>query len=544
LRWEDADLDTRRMTGKLGFWEKDLRTGEVQWSSDIDDMLGLRGAQPPSLENLLAPIAGDEREAVASALERSIENRFEHYHVEYRCLRGDGTEITVRNEWGVECDAMGQPLLVRGVLQDVTYRKQTKAALHKQTAILSLLYDVASCANEAATLEQALSTALDRICVFGGWPVGHVYAVSEGEERTLQPMSAWYSADPSRFEALSLAREAARGLPASPDGLGGLRRPSWSVDIRRLAPPPVARAAMAAGLNAAFDLPVLVESRLAAVIECFAFEDRPPDSETLKAMAHVAAQLGRVFERKKVEQMKDEFVSTVSHELRTPLTSILGAMTLLENGVLGPLPDEAQEMVRIASDSCRRLRRLVDELLDVQKLESDRPSLCPEPIVVAAALSEAIKAAQPRAAQNGVELAIEDEAPGVEVLADRDRFAQVLQNLLSNAERYSPRGERVTVRVVRRAPWVRIGVEDRGPGVPDEFRGRLFQKFSQADASDARHKTGTGLGLAICRSIITNLGGTMGYEGNPGGGAVFWFELPELGIGPFPPDRLRATRRA
>ncbi|APR86912.1 Two-component hybrid sensor and regulator [Minicystis rosea] len=521
MRWDDIDFDGRRTTGRLGFWETDLRSGVVQWTSDVDDIFGRRPwAAAPTIEGLLEPIAPDDRERVETDLRRSIVHRFEHFRAEYRCLRGDGSEIVVRNEWSVECDPANMPVMVRGVIQDVTYRRQTKAVLHRQTALMGLLYDVAKCANEARTLDQALATTVERICQFGGWPVGHVYAVSDTEPRELVPTKVWYAADPERFEALRRARKTAR---RTLDHAG----PRWSPVIAERAPLPVATAAAMAGLRAALHLPVVVGEETVAAIECFAYEERAPNPDMLEAMAHVAAQLGRVFERSKIARLKDEFVSTVSHELRTPLTSILGAMKLLESGVLGPLPAEAQEMVRIAGEGCRRLHRLVDELLDVQKLESDKMSLRRELTLVAPILEEVVKVSGPHAAEQGVSLTLVDEAAGAVALADRDRLAQVVANLLSNAIRHSPPGATVVTRITRRDGWVCVSVEDRGPGVPAEFLSRLFQKFSQADASDARRKTGTGLGLAICKTIIENLGGTIGYDPRPDGGAIFHFELPE-----------------
>jgi signal transduction histidine kinase len=233
--------------------------------------------------------------------------------------------------------------------------------------------------------------------------------------------------------------------------------------------------------------------------------------------------------------MKDEFVSVVSHELRTPLTSIQGAIGLLENGVLGPLSGEALEMARIAREGCGRLLRLVNELLDIQKLEAGSPSFRPEPLRLAPVLEAAVAASRPYAAALGVRLEVDDHAPGAVVLADGDRLSQVVSNLLSNAIKYTPPGERVLVTTRRGAgsderipARVRVSVEDRGPGVPESFRRSLFRKFSQADASDARQKAGTGLGLAICKVIVEKLGGTIAHEPVADGGARFYFELPEV----------------
>ncbi len=257
-------------------------------------------------------------------------------------------------------------------------------------------------------------------------------------------------------------------------------------------------------------------------------------------VAYALSAFHDITERRKVERMKDEFVAVVSHELRTPLTSIQGALGLLENGVLGPLGGEALEMAHIAGDGSRRLLRLVNELLDIQKLEFGTPTVHPQPVPLGPLLEQAVAASRPYAAALRVRLDLDDAAPAVVVLADPDRLSQVVANLLSNAIKFTPPGERVRVtaaRVARPGGGVRVAVEDRGPGVPDEFRSSLFQKFSQADASDARQKGGTGLGLAICKVIVEKLGGTIAHEpvhvggtlsGDEEGGARFYFELPEL----------------
>ncbi len=252
-------------------------------------------------------------------------------------------------------------------------------------------------------------------------------------------------------------------------------------------------------------------------------------------VAYALSAFYDISERKKVERMKDEFVSVVSHELRTPLTSIQGAIGLLENGVLGPLSEDALEMARIARDGCGRLLRLVNELLDIQKLEFGTPTLHPQPLPLAPILAGAVAASRPYAATLGIRLELADSVPGAVVLADSDRLSQVVTNLLSNAIKYTPDGERIVVTATRAAAGtpgapgtVRVAVEDCGPGVPDEFRASLFHKFSQADASDARQKAGTGLGLAICKEIVEKLGGTIDYEPVAEGGARFYFELPEL----------------
>jgi signal transduction histidine kinase len=234
-----------------------------------------------------------------------------------------------------------------------------------------------------------------------------------------------------------------------------------------------------------------------------------------------------ITERKEVERMKNEFISTVSHELRTPLTSIRGALGLLEGGVAGPLPPSVAEMVGIAHKNSERLIRLVNDILDLEKMDAGRLELHLKPTELAPLLFQAAQAHQGYADAYGVRVEAVLDAPGAWARVDADRLAQVLANLLSNAIKFSPRGERVTLRLVRHSGALRIAVEDRGPGVPDAFRARMFQKFAQADGSDTRGRGGTGLGLSIARALVERLGGTLDYVTARDAGTTFWFDLPE-----------------
>ncbi|HEX5753427.1 MAG TPA: ATP-binding protein [Archangium sp.] len=232
-------------------------------------------------------------------------------------------------------------------------------------------------------------------------------------------------------------------------------------------------------------------------------------------------------ERRQMERMKSEFVSTVSHELRTPLTSIRGSLGLLEGGILGELPAQAQDMVRIARTNTERLIRLINDILDLEKMESGKLDFHLEPLELDALLAQAVEAHQGYARECGASVELVVEAPGARVLADGDRFLQVLANLLSNALKFSPRGERVTLRLERVGPRLRVSVEDRGPGIPEAFRGRIFEKFAQADGSDSRRKGGTGLGLSIARALAERMGGTLDFVTTKGAGTTFRVELPE-----------------
>ncbi|WNG25360.1 PAS domain S-box protein [Cystobacter fuscus] len=231
--------------------------------------------------------------------------------------------------------------------------------------------------------------------------------------------------------------------------------------------------------------------------------------------------------QRQVELMKSEFVSTVSHELRTPLTSIRGSLGLLEGGILGELPSQAQDMVRIARSNTERLIRLINDILDLEKMESGKLDFQLEPLELGTLLAQAVEAHQGYAEECDARVELALEAPGARALVDGDRFLQVLANLLSNALKFSPRGERVTLRLERVGSRLRVSVEDHGPGIPESFRARIFEKFAQADGSDSRRKGGTGLGLSITRALVTQLGGTLDFVSREGVGTTFRVELPE-----------------
>ncbi len=232
-----------------------------------------------------------------------------------------------------------------------------------------------------------------------------------------------------------------------------------------------------------------------------------------------------ITERKRIERMKSELVSIVSHELRTPLTSISGALGLIVGGALGETAPNMRQMLSIAHQNSLRLGRLVDDLLDMDKLVAGKMTLDLRALAVPAQLQQAIAANQGYAAKHDVTLVLQ-QAPDVQLVADDDRLQQVLANLISNAVKFSPPGGSVSLGSECRGAWVRIWVRDQGPGIAPEFHTRIFQKFSQADSSDSRQKDGTGLGLAISKELIEHMHGRIGFDSEPGEGACFWCELP------------------
>jgi len=222
--------------------------------------------------------------------------------------------------------------------------------------------------------------------------------------------------------------------------------------------------------------------------------------------------------------MKEDFISTVSHELRTPLTSIAGSLALLATGVAGELTEKAARLVAIAQSNSQRLVRLINNVLDIGKIEAGEFQINLEALDLREIARRAIDSMQAYADNYVVSLILAD-GPSVPVRGDVDRLIQVTTNLLANACKFSPKGASVRVSVSRSGHLARFSVKDRGPGVPKEFRSRIFSKFSQAEG-DSQAKGGTGLGLVIAREIADLHGGRLWFESKTGQGATFHLDMP------------------
>lgn len=241
---------------------------------------------------------------------------------------------------------------------------------------------------------------------------------------------------------------------------------------------------------------------------------------------HYVSVVRDITERNRIEEMKDQFVATVSHELRTPLTSISGSLGLLAGGAAGELPAGALKLVKIAHSNSERLVRLINDILDIEKIESGKMAFDVQPVRLHSLITQSLEGVAGFAAQYGIQVEL---APGCEdatVEADPDRLMQVMTNLLSNAIKFSPRGETVTVDIQKADQAFRVRVTNKGEGIPDEFRDRIFSRFAQADGSSTREQGGTGLGLNIVKEIVTRLGGDVGFDSRSGEGACFYFTLP------------------
>jgi PAS domain S-box-containing protein len=426
-----------------------------------------------------------------------------------------------------------------GTCTDIDDLKRADEELQRQHALARLLHEITVAAYQAGTLEEAMQVALDRVCAYTGWPVGHGSLVS-GDGRQMTPTNVWHLDHPQHFKAFRLATEAiclASGVGLPGRVLAG-RAPAWILDVTSDPNFPRAQAAADSGLKGAFAFPVMTAGGIVAVLEFFATEPREPDGTLLRAMSDVGIQLGHVFMRKQAEtelrhakqsaeaanQAKSDFLSRMSHELRTPLNAILGFAQLLEMD--SPTPNQTVCIEQILKGG-KLLLELINEVLDIARIEAGRMRLSLEPIRVRRLCGEVRDLMGPLAEQRGIELAaLPAEAPDVSVLADTQRLRQVLLNLVSNAIKYNREHGRVSVSWAALPEGrVRLTVQDTGPGISPDQQARLFNAFERLGAETSTIE-GTGLGLALSKRLIEAQEGTLTLASVVGQGTTFIVELP------------------
>jgi PAS domain S-box-containing protein len=410
----------------------------------------------------------------------------------------------------------------------------------------------------AEDLEAAYAVVLDRLCHATGWPV------TLGPEATLTA-PAIVDGDPEH--------DAKRQLVSFINGqLGGLVQRKQAEDALKASEERFRRLAMASNdgvvitrngrfveVNAAFmrmsGFPG-ADPPTSEIIEHIALESREdvlrrmrdnvegtyyatfvrPDGTTFEAEVSAkpcvyngeparVAVIRDVTEWRRLDRMKSEFVSTVSHELRTPLTSIRGALGLLEGGIAGAMAPKALDLLRMARENSDRLIRLINELLDLDKIEAGKLDLKYEVLTPSAIVRTTLDGIAAMADEHKVRL-IEHVEAHRSFSADRDRIVQVLTNLVSNAIKFSPAGSAVEVEATAIASTLVFSVHNKGPGISAADRARLFARFQQLDSGDNRRRGGTGLGLAISKAIVEQHGGRIGVRSEPDVRTTFWFEIP------------------
>ncbi len=241
----------------------------------------------------------------------------------------------------------------------------------------------------------------------------------------------------------------------------------------------------------------------------------------------IAAFVRDLTDLQKVDRIQNEFISTVSHELRTPLTSIKGSLGLIRSGSMGEVSERVKPLVEIAYNNSDRLIRLINDILDLDKIQAGMMDFKMQPLDLTEIITQSAAASQGLGDQRGISYVFTSSVDKAEVQGDHDRLCQVMANLLSNATKFSPTGGRVEISISRNGPGFRVAVTDHGTGISEEFRDTIFDRFTQAEQTDSSRIGGTGLGLSICKSILDHHQGTIGFKSEVGRGSKFYFDLPE-----------------
>ena len=465
---------------------------------------------------------------------------------EYRFRPKDGSYRWVCSDLQLIYDEAGAPLEVVGSWSDINERKDAEEALRGTAEVVQLLQVITSAANEAVTVEGALQIALDRVCAFTGWPVGHAYTVNEETGGVAESTGLWHLDDAERFATFKKVTE---DRSWGPSKAGLVRRvlsygkPAWIIDVTKDPSFVRAKTAKEIGVRAGFAFPVLAGSEVHAVLEFFSDKPAEPDEAVLELMAQVGTQLGRAMERNRAgEQLrgakeeaeaatvaKSQFLANMSHELRTPLNAIIGVSEMLqEDASASGQTDTIDPLQRIVRAG-RELLYLINDILDLSKIEAGKLDLLLERFEIAKVIDESVATAQPVADRNGNLLNVQYDEDLGSMVADQTRVRQVILNLLSNACKFTRDGN-VRIEATRESmnglDWLLLSVSDTGIGMTEEQMARLFKEFSQADPSTTRKYGGTGLGLAISRRLCNHMGGDISVESTPGKGSIFSIRLP------------------
>jgi PAS domain S-box-containing protein len=463
-----------------GVWDRNIQTDEVQYSKRYKEMLGYAdgefGDRRDEWERRIHPT---DRQHVMADLQAYLDGDSHAYSTEFRMLCKDGTwKWILARGMVVSRDASGKPLRMIGTHTDISMRVRQQEEITR--------------ANER--LDLALQGS--RLALWDADITGAKIYLSEGWAEMLGESPRETVTDPQTLYALAHPDDRERIERTYIGALKGAL-PEYRIEHR-------------------------IRTRNGEwkwILSHGQVVSRDAAGRALR-MTGTNADISA---RKEIERMKNEFIAVVGHELRTPLSSIVGSLGLLVRAE--DLREDIQTLIRVARDNSQRLVRLVNDILDVEKLDSGEFQIRLEPVELESLIDTALQANRGYADQYGVTLVRSHSEGPAWVDANFDRLMQVMTNLLSNAAKFSPSGSRVEISLQRTAAGFRVSIVDPGPGIPEEFKPRVFDRFAQADSSTSRQRGGTGLGLAICKIIIDRLGGKIDFVSSPGAGTTFYFEL-------------------
>lgn len=474
LRERERELQEAQRLTRLGSWRLDLRSGEASWSDETYRLFGLTpGEVVPTLERFMAHVHPDDRPLLSMAALSEANATFE---TEYRlnCLDGQVRRVVATGR--VRFDQAG-PATIFGTIQDVTEQRLAEQVRRESE---DQMRSIIASSHDGIILSDAAGTIL-------AWNPGAERMFGYDADEVLGQSVTIIM--PLRFQGAHEGGMAAMGA----EGMRHVSGRTMEVIGRR---------------KGGHEFPIELS------IASWSVGERRFFSGILRDIS----------ERRENERLRGEFISIVSHELRTPINTLFGALELLYDGRVGDLPPRAARMVEIAYNNTGRLKRLVNDMLDIQLLEWGRLPISLARADAAALMGEALDAMQDQATRLAVRL--EGWPLAAPVLVDADRIVQALTNLLGNALKYTEPGGEVWLRAAIVGDEVRFEVGDTGRGIPAEALEGIFEKYQQVAPADAREKGGAGLGLAIARAIVERHDGRIWAESTLGAGSRFFIALP------------------
>ena len=459
---------------KIGSWEYNLASQKLTWSEELFKILGFTGSLSiPSRAEILQRIHPEDRLLVENTLSEG-HNQGRPWQFNYRWILPSGTIKYLESRGEPTIDSQGKVLKVWGTIMDISERIQAEKSLQRSEEQLKLITD-----------------ALPVLIAYIDKNQRYLY-----NNRTYE---TWFSKTRSSLLGLHIKElfgenNYQKMLPYIQTALSGK---AVTFEIQ-----PTNASGNSYWMNATYI----------------------PDFDAEGEVKGFFSMVDDITSRKEIEQMKSEFISVASHEMRTPLTAIHGVIKLLCAGRLGNLSPAGEEMVNMALRNSERLVRLIDDVLNLERMELGRDTIQKQKCDSADLIQQAVEIVRPMAQDNQID--IEINAKSIELWVDRDRVLQIFTNLLSNAIKFSAAGSKVWITSQQQNQNVLFTVKDRGRGIPQDKLETIFERFQQVDASDSRNKGGTGLGLAICRHIVEQHGGKIWAESSYGRGSNFFFTLP------------------
>jgi PAS domain S-box-containing protein len=574
LHQKEEQLRLALASAQMGIWDWDLLTGQIHWNQEHEQLFGLSpGSFDGTYETFDRCIHPDERETLHQFVVEAIENRIDLCH-QFHIVWADRSIHWIETRGQAYFDKAGQPIRMIGTVVNIDDRQQAQQLLQNQLDLQRLVLDITVRIRESLDLQEILQTTVDEVRQFLQIERVIVYQFKPDWSGTVIVESvdtAWNDILTTEkiYHPCSefVVRDFQQGLVIANSDIYNAEIDDLhlqlieNVQIRANLVVPILNGDELWGLLIAhqcsaprlwqtseIDLVKQLASQVSIAIKQAGLFTQAQLELTQRKQAEMTLQLlnTELEQRQKVETLKDEFIGIVSHELRTPLTSMQGALGLLAMGLMDDEPEQMKQMIEIASSETERLVRMVNDILDLDKLESDGDSLAREWCDAPSLIQRAIDVMIGSAAAAGVDLEL--NCPSMQIWVVPDRIVQTFTNLIGNAIKFSqpnsivsieaeiidepiPSGSArfnsIEVGTTSPSHHVRFAIKDRGRGIPLDKLDSIFGRFQQVDASDSRDKGGTGLGLAICKSIVEQHQGLIWAESDLGSGSTFFLTFPQ-----------------